>query len=137
MLEFESGAVATVAMSFDVWRHSNRWIEIHGVSGSLSAPDPNRFGGTVRVSDGGRDWRDAALTHGYTDNMRSIGLADMCTAVRTGRPHRCSGELALHILEAMEAFGRSSREGAHVTLQSTVERPAPLPVGLEHGVLDD
>ena len=137
VLEFESGAVATVAMSFDVWRHSNRWIEIHGVSGSLSAPDPNRFGGTVRVSEGGRDWRDAALTHGYTDDLRSIGLADLCTAVRTGRPHRCSGELALHILEAMEAFGRSSREGAHVTLKSTAERPAPLPVGLEHGALDD
>lgn len=136
VLEFAGGAVATVVMSFDVWRHSNRWIEIHGVDGSLSAPDPNRFGGAVRVSDCGGEWREAPLSHGYTDNMRSIGLADLCTAVRTGRPHRCSGALALHVLEAMEAFGRSSRAGAHVALTTSPERPAPLPRDLDHGALD-
>ena len=136
VLEFASGALATVVMSFDVWRHANRWIEIHGVDGSLSSPDPNRFGGTVRVSECGGEWRDAPLSHGYTDNMRSIGLADLCTALRSGRPHRCSGELALHVVEAMEAFGRSSREGAHVALTTRPGRPAPLPRDLDEGVLD-
>ena len=51
-LEFQSGVVATVAMSFDVRLHSNRFIEIHGLDASLSAPDPNGFGGKVRVSSG-------------------------------------------------------------------------------------
>ena len=136
VLEFESGAVATVVMSFDVWRHSNRRLEIHGVEGSLSAPDPNRFGGPVLLSDGGGEWREAPLTHGYIDNMRSIGLADLCTALRMGRAHRCSGALALHILEAMEAFDRSSREGAHVSLTTCPGRPAPLPRDLDDGALD-
>ena len=136
VLEFHGGGVATVVMSFDVWRHSNRWLEIHGVEGSLSAPDPNRFGGPVRVSEGGGEWQEAPLTHGYTDNMRSIGLADLCAGLRMGRPHRCSGELALHVLEAMEAFGRSARDGVHVALTTRPERPAPLPRGLDEGALD-
>ena len=134
-LEFVSGVVATVVMSFDVRLHSNRFIEIHGVDASLSAPDPNGFGGVVRVSSG-RQWEDRELTHGYTDNMRSIGLADMCVGIRTGREHRCNGRLAHHILEIMDAFGRSSAEGRHVELASRPHRPAPLPTGLAHGELD-
>ena len=135
-LEFHSGAVVTMVMSFDVWGHSNRFIEIHGTDASLSAPDPNRFGGTVRVSSGRGDWQDQPLTHGYTDNMRSIGLADMCVGIRTGRAHRCNGQLAQHVLEVMAAFGTSSAERRHVELESKPERPAPLPTELAHGELD-
>ena len=134
-LEFHSGAVATVAMSFDVRRHSNRFIEIHGLDASLSAPDPNGFGGKVRLSKG-RDWEEAPLTHGYTDNMRSIGLADMCMGIRSGRRHRCDGRLAQHVLEIMAAFGESSASGKHVPIHSQPERPSPLPTGLTHGELD-
>ena len=134
-LAFAGGAVVTVVMSFDVRKHSNRYIEIHGTDASLSAPDPNHFGGTVRVAEG-RDWEERALTHGYTANMRSIGLADMCVGIRTGRPHRCDGRLAQHVLEVMAAFGQSSASGRHVDIESSPERPAPLPTGLTDGALD-
>lgn len=134
-LEFHNGCVVTVVMSFDVRLHSNRFIEIHGVDASLSSPDPNGFGGLVRVSNG-REWEDRPLTHGYTANMRSIGLADMCMGIRTNRPHRCDGELAQHVLEIMAAFGESSVEGRHVTIASRPERPNPLPTGLTEGQLD-
>ncbi|MCY3811963.1 MAG: Gfo/Idh/MocA family oxidoreductase [Gammaproteobacteria bacterium] len=134
-LEFVNGCVVTVVMSFDVRLHSNRFIEIHGVDASLSSPDPNGFGGLVRVSNG-REWEDRPLTHGYTTNMRSIGLADMCAGIRTGRPHRCDGELAQHVLEIMAAFGESSADGRHVSIASRPERPNPLPTGLTDGQLD-
>ena len=134
-LEFHNGCVVTVVMSFDVRLHSNRFIEIHGVDASLSSPDPNGFGGLVRVSNG-REWEERPLTHGYTANMRSIGLADMCMGIRTNRPHRCDGELAQHVLEIMAAFGESSVEGRHVTIASRPERPNPLPTGLTEGHLD-
>lgn len=134
-LEFVSGVVATVVMSFDVRRHSNRFIEIHGTAASLSAPDPNGFGGTVRVASG-RDWEERPLTHGYTGNLRSIGLADMCVGIRSGRDHRCNGGLAHHVLEIMAAFGRSSAEGRHIEIASRPDRPAPLPQGLADGELD-
>ncbi|MCY4136981.1 MAG: Gfo/Idh/MocA family oxidoreductase [Rhodobacteraceae bacterium] len=133
-LEFVSGVVATVVMSFDVHLHSNHFIEIHGVDASLSAPDPNCFGGVVRVSSG-REWEDQELTHGYTDDIRSIGLADMSVGIRTGREHRCNGRLAQHILEIMDAFDRSSAEGRHIDVLSRPVRPAPLPQGLAHGEL--
>ena len=125
-LAFENGAVVTVVMSFDVRRHGNPRIEIHGTEASLAAPDPNTFGGAVRVSDG-RAWEERALTHGHTGNMRSIGLADMCAGIRTGRPHRCDGRLAQHVLEVMAAFGQSSAAGRHIDIASRPARPTPLP----------
>ncbi len=134
-LEFAGGALVTVVMSFDVQLHSNRHIEIHGTEASLAVPDPNGFGGKVRVSNG-RDWEERALTHGYTENMRSIGLADMCVGIRTKRPHRCDGRLAQHVLEVMAAFGASSVERRHIDIHSNPERPAPLPTGLAEGNLD-
>ena len=134
-LEFAGGALVTVVMSFDVQLHSNRHIEIHGTEASLAVPDPNGFGGKVRVSNG-RDWEERALTHGYTENMRSIGLADMCVGIRSKRPHRCDGRLAQHVLEVMAAFGASSVERRHIDIQSSPERPAPLPAGLAEGNLD-
>ena len=135
-LEFHSGTVVTVVTSFDVQAHSNHCIEIHGLDASLSVPDPNDFGGTVRLSSARCGWQEQPLTHGYTDDMRSIGLADMCVGIRTGRDHRCNGRLAQHVLEIMTAFGVSSTQGRHVELASKPSRPAPLPTGLAHGALD-
>jgi hypothetical protein len=60
----------------------------------------------------------------------------MATAIISGRPHRCSGTLAAHVLEVMESFEKSSRSGRHVELTSSCERPAPLPLGLAVGELD-
>jgi hypothetical protein len=60
----------------------------------------------------------------------------MATGIRYRRPHRASGELAYHVLEAMLSVQFASDRGAHVLLQSTVERPKALPVNLPLGELD-
>ncbi len=60
----------------------------------------------------------------------------MAAGILNNRPHRASGALALHALEAMEAFQISSDEGRRVMLETTVERPAMLPVGAPDGQLD-
>ena len=62
---------------------------------------------------------------------RGIGVAELADAIRTNRPHRASAEQALHVLETMTAFQRSSDSGAHVTLETTCERPEPLPTATE------
>ncbi|MCY4096381.1 MAG: Gfo/Idh/MocA family oxidoreductase [Gammaproteobacteria bacterium] len=136
VLEFHSGAVVTVAMSFDVWRHSNRFIEIHGTDRSITCPDPNGFGGRVAMNGSGREWEEQELTHANVENSRSIGLADMCMGIRTGRAHRASGDLAFHVLEVMDAFGKSSETGQHIELTSKPDRPAALPIGLAASDLD-
>jgi hypothetical protein len=100
-------------------------------------PDPNSFGGPVLVRRAGAaDWSEIPLTHGYAENSRSVGVADMAYAQRSGRPHRASPELVYHVLELMHAFGDSSAQGKHVDLESTCQRPAPLPLGLLPGQLD-
>lgn len=136
-LEFVSGAVVSIAMSFDVPKHRHTPIEIYGTAGSLLVPDPNRFGGEVMRAEAGGEWESVPLSHGCSEGeFRSIGVADMAAGILNDRPHRASGALALHVLEAMEAFQVSSDEGRRVKLETTVERPAMLPAGVPDGQLD-
>ncbi len=60
----------------------------------------------------------------------------MAYALRSGRPHRANGELAYHVLDIMHAIHDAANAGRRVTLESTCERPAPLPLGLRKGLLD-
>ena len=133
-LEFVNGAVITMIMSFDVWRATTPRIEIFGADGTLSVPDPNTFGGPVAVSDHGGDWQQVALTH--PNNARMIGVVDMVQAIKSGRKHRASGDLAYHVLEVMTSFDKSSESGQHVAIKSAVERPAALPLGLKEWQVD-
>lgn len=136
-LEFASGPVVSIIMSFDVPRHRHRPIEIYGSAGSMAVPDPNWFGGQIEMATAAQDWRGAITEHAYSNgNFRIIGVADMAHAIRNNRPHRASGDLAFHVLEVMEAFQRSSDEGRHITIESQPERPAMLPANLAPGMLD-
>ncbi len=131
VLDFANGAVGTLITSFDVWATDLPRIEIYGTEGSLSVPDPNTFGGPIRIRRAGaKEWSEAPLAYGYAENGRAIGLADMAQALRTGRPHRASGALASHVLDVMEAVHDASREEKHIHLDSGIDRPAPLPLGL-------
>jgi predicted dehydrogenase len=137
VLQFVDGAAVSITMSFDVMTHKHIPIEIYGEAGSLIAPDPNNFDGKVRLSTVRNEWRKVPTKRPYADaNYRSIGLADMAQAIRSGRPHRASGELAFHALEVMEAFQISSDTGAAVMISSRPERPAAMPEKLKKGRLD-
>ena len=137
VMDFASGAVGTIITSFDVWAANLPRIEIYGTEGSMSVPDPNGFGGPVRIfRPGQKEWVEMPLTHIYAENSRGIGVADMAYALRSGRPHRANGELAFHVLDVMHAFHDASASGRHIEMQSTCHRPAPLPMGLLPGTLD-
>ena len=136
LLEFECGTIITLIMSFDIAKHSCPCLELHGTAGSIAVPDPNTFGGPVKFAKARCDWQEVPIPFGYTDNMRSIGLADMAKAIKDGRKHRCSGELAFHVLEVMCALEKSSKEETHIYLKSSCERPNALPLGLLHSELD-
>jgi predicted dehydrogenase len=128
LLDFECGAVGSIITSFDVHGAQVPRIEIYGSEGTLSVPDPNWFGGPVRLyKPGEHDWDSLPLTHGHCENYRGLGVADMAYAAQLDRPHRASGAMAFHVLEIMHSFLRSSDENVHVQLESTCARPAPLP----------
>jgi len=126
-LDFESGAIATMIMSFDVWQHNLPRIEIYGTEGSLSVPDPNTFNGVVRLwQPASGNWQDMPPTH-RDDVLRGIGVVDMARAIAENTPHRASGQLAYHVLETMMAFDTASEQGRAVLLSSGTDQPAPLP----------
>lgn len=127
VMDFENGCVGTIITSFDVWTEDTPGIEIFGTDGSLQVPDPNTFGGPVRLwRAGATEWTDVPLTHNHAQNSRGIGLVDLARAMRSGEPHRATGELGYHVLEVMHAFHEASDKGRHVEIGSSFERPAPL-----------
>jgi predicted dehydrogenase len=136
VMDFASGAVGTIITSFDTWAHHLPLIEIYGSEGSLSVPDPNTFGGTVQARrHDEKNWREIPLTHS-ADVARGIGVADMAYALRSGRAHRASGELAYHVLDLMQSFHDASASNKHIEVGSTCAKPAALPIGLGTGLLD-
>ncbi|UQN15057.1 Gfo/Idh/MocA family protein [Gulosibacter sp. ACHW.36C] len=138
-VEFESGAVATVMLSWDVWNHNLPHFEIYGTSGTIAAPNPDHFSGAPvlrrgeardlsldMTPPGEGDWRETPLTH-RDDAYRGIGLAEFGHAIREGIEPRTGGGFSYHVLEILLAFEASAARGEHIDIESTCERPSPLP----------
>ena len=138
LLEFSAGTIVTLGMSWDVFRHGNAPIELHGTEGSLRLPDPDTFGGTIAVSSRDGEWQDMPTRdslHGRHNwpyaapdraNYRMLGVADMVRAIATGARPRASGELALHVLEVMEAILATAGSGQAMSVPHVLVQPAPL-----------
>lgn len=142
VLAFSNGANVAFTASWDIWKHTRQPIELYGTEGSIINPDPNFFGGTPRFTERNGDWQDLAIdAHPFgvpnrttvrgdhVADYRIVGVLDMAQAIATGRPHRANGDLALHVLEVMEALERSSIEGRHIRIETICERPDPVPLG--------
>lgn len=128
VLIHESGALSTVIMSFDAVATKSANIEIHGETGSLIVPDPNRFDGDVQLHRlGGDAWETLPVSAGYVEGSRGIGLHDLA-ATAAGAEPRAGGALAYHALEVMESVLKSAHTGQLVSIVSTCERPAAVPL---------
>ena len=129
LLEHENGLTTTITVSFDVWKSRAPLFEVFGTDGTMAVPDPNRFDGDVEIATATtREWESIPVSAGWADSGRGFGLADMARAIETDRPHRASGELAFHVLDVMDAILRAAADHAVIEIQSTVERPAPVPL---------
>lgn len=136
VMAFDCGAVVQIGMSFDVAGHKHVPLEIYGTEGTLIVPDPNHFGGQIDYLKKGGSFEPQDTTRPYADgNYRSIGVADMAHGLRSNRPHRANGDLALHVLEVMEAFQRAADSGTTIDITTKTERPAPLSASLIDGRL--
>ena len=134
-LEFFNGVVASLVMSFDTKAVHHRSIEIHGTKASLQISDPNMFGGEVKISQQEK-FESIPLSHAYTENFRSIGLADMASAIQSGRDHRANAKLAYHVLDVMLALDESAKSRKFIEISSKVDKPAAMPDDLLKGKLD-
>lgn len=138
VIDFECGAIGTTIMTFACTGSTLPCIEIYGTEGSLSVPDPNGFGGEVKLRKAGQgEWTPVENTFAYNENSRGLGLADMAVSIRTGRPQRITGEHAYHVLDAMLGFLDASQAGKHLELDSSFTRPPLMPEGIADGELDE
>jgi predicted dehydrogenase len=136
-VEFEKGPIATLVTSFDVRYGRLPHIEIYGSEGTLSLPDPTRYGGPLYLRLGNeKEWNEVSQSHGYSEDSHGLGMADLAQALMSGRHPRVTGQLAFHILEVILSLQDATSSGTERTVSSTCERPTPLPIGLADGVLD-
>lgn len=139
VIEFESGVAATLVVSWDIWNHNLPHFEIYGLAGSLAAPNPDHFSGQPilrrgefrdleldMTPPGGGDWAPMPISH-RDDAYRAIGLAEFGYAIRNELQPRTGGEFAYHVLEILLAFEKSAMLGERVIIDSSCERPRPLP----------
>lgn len=149
-VEFDVGAIATIITSFDIWDSHLPRLEIYGTEGTLTLPDadplagPNLFEGPILLRRNDEAdwndfpsalprkeataWREIPTAFGYNENSRILGLADMCAAIDSGRMHRANGNMALHALEIMQGIHDAAESGRYHEMESTFERPEPMPM---------
>ena len=134
LLEFHSGASIMFGASWDVWHQGHNNMELYGTEGSMYVPDPNFFGGEIRMTrkgsftNGTPAWPHpfAQANDGERANYRTAGLADMAQAILEDRPHRCSLEFSLHVIDVMTSILKSGEQGQFLDVSTTCERPAAL-----------
>jgi len=139
VLEFQSGALITLGASWDVWAHRHENMELYGSEGSLYVPDPNFFAGDVLLAGqegeaieiSPRDHPFSVINNEDSNgiaraNYRGAGLADMAAAINEGRQHRCSLELATHVVEVVTAILHSAESRCYVEMATSCTRPEPL-----------
>jgi predicted dehydrogenase len=159
IMKFESGVQANINMSFDVWQSDLPKLEIYGTQGTLIVPDPNMFGGQIKIlrkdkvldciSNSKNDGKELQFHTKYEElqeipqifqepkeYMRGLGVLDMAFAIVNGRRHRANEELAYHVTEALLSFDIAEKENIIYQMKSSCLRPEPLPRGMEFGELD-
>lgn len=138
VVEFSSGALVTVGMSWDVWKQGHAPIELYGENGSLQLPDPDTYGGDVLFSLEGREWQTFAskgallgdINWPYDKprlaNYRMAAVAEMADAITKGATPRATGLNALHVLEILEAMLTSARTRLPVDITTSCTPAAPM-----------
>jgi len=151
-LEFENGVYGSLVLCSEAFYPEVPRVDIYGTEGHLTLPDPNCFGGfgndviVLQQKGNGNERFKVPFTHGFGDtepwiptksgnnepchnSWRGIAVVDMAYAIRKGRPARSSADLALHMVEIVDAIDKSNADNQVHTMTSTVERPAALKSG--------
>jgi len=125
LAEYEAGQAAQLLFSWDSPLPRHGFIEVTGTEATLAIPDPNRFDGDLRIRRAGDGEWTVIPSTGATAG-RGMGVVDMARAIAAGRPHRASGDMALHVLELLVQIDQSAVTGQFEPVETTFGAPAPL-----------
>jgi len=125
LAEYAAGQAASMLFSWDSPLSRAGFVEITGTEATLAVPDPNSFGGDLRVRTAGdSDW--TVIPSQGAAAGRGSGIVDMVRSISGGRPHRASGQMALHVLEMMAAIEKSALGGGFEDVTTRFDMPEAL-----------
>ena len=145
IIEFYNDAFIQGFLSFDVINHQTNFMDFYGTKGSIIGPDPNMFGGPIKVSltEGG-EWKEYSTEEmklGKTNifnesgrsneastnaNYRGVGLSDMIYSIENSLEHRCNEKLILHVLDMLDTTIQSAKQNKVLQLRTTCEKTKPF-----------
>ena len=127
---FANGILGSMHLNGNSTQNEQPQIILYGTQGLMYLPDPNKFGGDVRISLKGQSGSFVLpATHAFTENSRGLGVAEMAWALRYNDQHRANGNIALHAVETLRGIAQSAKEKKFYELQTSFKRPTPLPRG--------
>lgn len=126
-MQYESGVLGTLHMNSDSIMDERTNLEIYGTDGILIMGDPNLFGSPVSLQKTNAAPVAFPFTHGFAEDSRGLGAAEMAWSIRAGRNHRARKEMAFHVFETMHGIMKSAADGAAYRMTSTFEIPDALP----------
>ena len=138
VLNFANKTKVQLFASWDVWKHEHSAIELYGHEGSMIIPDPNYFGGELKLSKKDSDWEvidtknmilgkpNTEESDGMVANYRGIGLSDMVNCIKERKKARCSIDLNLHVLEIMNGILISSENSSIYKTITSCDKPEYL-----------
>ena len=141
IIEFSNNTIVQGFLSFDVINHQTNFMEFYGTKGSIIGPDPNMFGGPIKVSlaEGG-EWKEYSTEEmklGKTNifnesgrsneastnaNYRGVGLSDMIFSIENDCEHRCNEKLILHVLDMLDTTIQSAKKSNTLNLRTTCNK---------------
>ena len=103
-------------------------FNLYGSKGVLVLGNPNNFGDPVYFCKAlpesfsePQKPEELPFVNSYADNMRGLGAAEMSLAIQNREKHCASADLAIHVLDVIEAIECSSTTGRFETVRSDFE----------------
>jgi len=131
---YQDGVLTTVHFNSENILNEQPQMTLFGSDGILKMGDPNNFDSPNYLTKQLNEPVKFPFTHGFLENSRGLGVADMAWAIQQNRPHRASMEMAYHVFELIHGMYQSAETETVYHMQSTFDRPQPLPTGyLDNG----
>jgi predicted dehydrogenase len=132
-MEFEGGVFGAMLMSSDASVYDT--FSVQGTEASMTLFHPNFFSGPL-ILHRTRPTPDSVampVLHGYCENSRALGLADMAYALRNKRRPRTHGDLGLHAMEVIHGMLESAKTNRVYKMTTRCVRPKMRRTGTEIG----
>jgi len=129
-LEFASGALGRLTCSFYVGQTKQQGIEFHGDAGTIHLESAHNFESPIHFHpfDRHAEWTPVPyVKEPYPGVEWGRAIFDIAEALTAGRPHRCTGAQAAHVVDICCGIAESAQSGAKVPVTSTFPPPEPMP----------